>query len=645
MNTPAPPRLHTVSPRPGRPPHATEPSIDGWVAFDGSGIVLTVAFNGKIAQPPLLFNRRTLAFSGRQAVDYTLGFRDAGLARGWVCCRITATDDRGGSTETSFDFEFMPLSNSRRRHARTPWLPAPVSDGYFHDLLLSARDLKAVLLTRPSLPFGTLNRWFLRSSHAIQLAREGYEAGVLARGALRVLTFLWGTSPRTRPPHRPALHRANPPPVPEIQILPMTGPLPSPERTAQGPSHFTVLVPPGAILNPEAASALAEQLVHDAGARLFFADHDCAASGGTPVRPFLKPAWSREFYQAHPDLPFPLFVRTDFLRDSLASQKPSGWEGLIGFLTAPGNEIIHIPRILCHHPHTAPADQTAVPPPVFTAPHSFPTPEVCIIIPTRDKIDLLRRCVTSLLKITHYPRLTLLIVDNGSRDPATLRQFREWKTHEKIRILPLPGPFNFSRLNNAAAQVSTAPLLLLLNNDTEIIHPDWLLNLVCCLQDPEVAAVGPRLLFADGTLQHAGIVLGMSALANHPYKGFPADVLDPTRMIHTLRPCSALTAACLLVRRSVYQEVDGFDESLPTSYNDVDFCLKLVSRGYRILYNPHSTLIHEESKSRGISECRLPPFRAALNHMRNRWHWRLRYDPYYHPSRTLDRIDCRLRTF
>ena len=242
---------------------------------------------------------------------------------------------------------------------------------------------------------------------------------------------------------------------------------------------------------------------------------------------------------------------------------------------------------------------------------------VSVIIPTRDGLAMLRRCLDAVERTDHAD-FEIVVVDNGSSEDATLA-FLAATAHRVVRA---PGPFNFSRLNNGAVPETTGRYLVFLNNDTEPCDPGWLRSLEEHAQRPEVGAVGAKLLYPDGRIQHAGIAVGIGDLAGHPYRyrrqnETPDDV----------RNVSAVTAACLMMRRECFDAVGGFDERLPVNSNDVDLCLRLRSRGYLVVYTPHAVLRHFESQTRGA---RALPDDAWL--MTRRWRDVLRGDPYYSPN-------------
>jgi GT2 family glycosyltransferase len=271
-----------------------------------------------------------------------------------------------------------------------------------------------------------------------------------------------------------------------------------------------------------------------------------------------------------------------------------------------------------------------------------PAPKVSIIIPTRDRASLLDACISGILHRTDYQNFEILIADNGSTEEETRRLFSKLERIDNIKILSLPGPFNYSWLNNQAAAKANGEILLLLNNDVDVIAPDWLTELVSLAIRPDVGAVGPKLLYEDKTIQHAGLVLGIEwpggVAAHYGLRANRGDA-GPFGSLALLRTVSAVTGACLAVRRELYQAVGGLDEvSLAVAFNDVDFCLRLQERGYRNLWTPFAELYHLESISRGddLSGEKLIRFQKEKAIMRQRWGRVLDSDPYWNPNLSLN---------
>jgi GT2 family glycosyltransferase len=252
----------------------------------------------------------------------------------------------------------------------------------------------------------------------------------------------------------------------------------------------------------------------------------------------------------------------------------------------------------------------------------------------RDRIELVRRCVESITRETTYAPYEIVIVDNDSQTEAV----RAFLASTKHRVLNYSGPFNFSAINNFAVEQTENPWLLFLNNDTEVIDGDWLTIMAEHIQRPEVGAVGPRLLYPDDTVQHGGIVVGVGGIAEHAFRGFPAEAPGVCRQLQVTRNYSAVTGACLLTRREVFKKVHGFDEErLPVTFSDVDLCLKIRRAGYLVVYTPFARLYHHESGSRRRT---VEPIETGV--MKERWADVLEADPYYNPNLSRERADFSL---
>jgi GT2 family glycosyltransferase len=266
-------------------------------------------------------------------------------------------------------------------------------------------------------------------------------------------------------------------------------------------------------------------------------------------------------------------------------------------------------------------------------------PLVSVIIPSRNQAGMLRRCLMGLLEQTEYRALDVLIVDNGSDEPEAQALLRQLAVDPRVRVLPAPGPFNFSALNNRAAAEARGDVLLLLNNDISVIHPDWMREMVSYAIQPTVGAVGAKLLYPDDRIQHGGVLLGMGGVAGHQYLLWPRDDTGYFGQLALARDVGAVTAACLMVRRSVYQEVGGLnDRDLAVAFNDVDFCMRVEDRGYRNVWTPFAELYHHESASRGSDRSgeKAMRFRRETEYMERHWGARLYNDRYWNPNLALD---------
>jgi len=262
-------------------------------------------------------------------------------------------------------------------------------------------------------------------------------------------------------------------------------------------------------------------------------------------------------------------------------------------------------------------------------------PLVSIIIPIRDRVELLKRCLESIAEKTTYPHFEIIILDNQSEEPDTLAYLAGLAQ----TVISAPGPFNYSHLNNVGAAAARGEFLLFLNNDTEVITGEWLEALLEHAQRRLVGAVGAKLLFPNGTIQHGGVILGHGGFANNAFCGQPDDIPGYSCLTHVVRNCSSVTGACMMIRKQVLQEVGGFDENLAVAFGDVDLCLRLREKGYSVVYTPHAVLHHLESATRKW----LHPM-TDEDYVRKRWGMLLlQGDPYYNPHLTLERFDFSLR--
>jgi GT2 family glycosyltransferase len=262
-------------------------------------------------------------------------------------------------------------------------------------------------------------------------------------------------------------------------------------------------------------------------------------------------------------------------------------------------------------------------------------PLVTVIMPTRDHADVLVPAAWGVLARTDYPEFELLIVDNDSREELTQAAFRDLRTQPRVRIMRHPGRFNFAAMNNAAVREARGQVIVLLNNDVDVIHGDWLREMVSHAMRPDVGAVGAKLLYAHGQVQHGGIVLAPGPNAAHLHRLVERFEPGYGGSLAATRSCAAVTAACLAMRRSLYLEVGGLDEAgFAVAFNDVDLCLRLAEHGYRIVWTPFAELFHIESKSRGRAdtEAKAAQERREIDLLDRLWRHAFAADPYSNPN-------------
>jgi GT2 family glycosyltransferase len=427
-------------------------------------------------------------------------------------------------------------------------------------------------------------------------------------------------------------------------------------------------------LTPDALAEVARVLSARPDADFIYSDEDKVDENGRLYDPFFKPAWSPELmlsmmYTGH----LAVFRRQlalavgGFRKDFDGSQDYD----LVLRMTEQTGNIYHIPRVLYHwraiggsaalqreakdyafdaarraleeallRRGLAGVVERGAVPGQWRVRYAVPDPgEVAILVPTNGAIALLERSVGSVLAKTDYPSFRVVVLDNSVTgiDPASFAFARD----PRVSFVRCPfKPFNFALVNNFGIAATDSPLVLFLNDDTEVTEPGWLTAMVEHAQGPEVGAVGARLLYPDGRIQHAGVVLGVGGVAGHSHKYFPADHPGYFSFLNLVRNYSAVTAACLLMRRDVFEKLGGFnDVDLAVAFNDVDLCLRLRRAGYRVVYTPYATLKHHESASRGFDVDS-----AEVRYMKRTWGRYLERDPYYNPNLSLTREDFSLKT-
>lgn len=442
--------------------------------------------------------------------------------------------------------------------------------------------------------------------------------------------------------------------------------------------EFIVLLDHDDTLPIHALAAVAHELNHHPDADIVYSDEDRLDDRGRRYGPYFKPDWNPE-----------LFFGQNFInhlgvyRSALVRRVGGFREGFEGSQdhdlalrvieqTRP-ERIRHVPHVLYHwravkgsaaravgektyaYAATRRAvqehlDRTGVHASCEPAPRlnyhqriryslPQPRPHVTIIIPTRDRIDVLSRCVRSVTSRSTYGSYDVVVVDNGSTAEDTRTYFDELRRDSRFSILRVDEPFNFSRLNNLAAAGARGSVLCFLNNDTEVISADWLEEMVGLAIQSGVGAVGAMLYYPNNVVQHAGVIVGLGGVAGHAHLGLPKGAPGYYGRAVLAQAMSAVTAACLVVRKSVFADAGGFDETLAVAYNDVDFCLRLQSRGLRNVWTPFAELYHFEGASRGRDDMSgqvRPGFLLESQIMKDRWADLLSADPHFNRNLSLD---------
>jgi len=448
--------------------------------------------------------------------------------------------------------------------------------------------------------------------------------------------------------------------------------------------EYVVLLDHDDLLRPHSLLRFAEATVINNKLKLIYSDEDKIDLKGLRTNPYFKPDWNPELLLSQNYICHLTCIKTSLMNEVGGFRK--GFEGsqdwdlflrLTEILT--DNEIFHIPEILYHWRITnfstanslenktycstsakkalneviSRRNLNAMVIPINKAANywrikrriSTNPPLISIIIPTRDRVDLLKMCIESLVEKTSYSKYEIILIDNDSKEKDTLSYFKLINYKYKVKILNISGPFNYSYLNNQAVKRANGDLILFLNNDIEIIEPDWLCEIASHAVRPDVGCVGSKLLYPNDTIQHAGVILGIGGVAGHIYKGFPRNYTGQMCRSNLSQNFEAVTGACLAVRKSIFQELRGFNEkNLSVAFNDIDFCLRVRNLGYKNIWTPYSILYHHESASRGtdIEPEKQKRFAKEAMYMMKEWKNRLKADPSYNVNLTLEREDSSL---
>lgn len=445
---------------------------------------------------------------------------------------------------------------------------------------------------------------------------------------------------------------------------------------------FLALLDHDDLLTPQALLEMALRLEQVPEADMLYSDEDKVTMRGDFVQPFYKPDFSPELLLTHNYLCHFSVIRAAVFWD--VGGFHTGVDGSQDFdlflrVTEVAKRVEHVPKILYHWrmvPGSTAADNTAKGGPWHESsrqtlraaiarrhwqaevrdgllPDTYrvkfavdPTIPVTIIIPTKDKVKLLQACIESIRHYTTHLRYDILVISNNSEEQETYAYLERAKRDGILRFLRHDIPFNYAAINNFAVRHCETPYLLFLNNDTEVTNAEWLTSMLELAQHRDIGAVGAKLLYTDGTIQHAGVILGIGGIAGHSHRYLAEYSAGYFGQHNLMRNYSAVTAACLLTRRDVFETVGGFNEDLAVAFNDVDFCLKIRKAGYRIVYTPYARLYHYESASRGSDNIpeTIGRFHAECAYMLAKWGPWLQNDPYYNPNLTPCREDFSLKT-
>ena len=431
------------------------------------------------------------------------------------------------------------------------------------------------------------------------------------------------------------------------------------------------------ILRPNALAEVALTLDRHPDAELIYSDEDkIEEDGKRRFDPFFKPEWNPDLFLAQNYLNHLTVHRAANIRavggwrkDYYGSQDYDLNLRIVRLIDTA--KIAHIPKILYHWRLTAQSmaqdegskgyavenaikalqayvDAAPVKGKVEQIPLTNwyrirydlpqPAPLVSLIIPTRDGHDILRNCIESIVKLTNYSNYEILIIDNASDDAAVLAYFKNLEERGVARVIPYPHPFNYSAINNFAVGQAKGEVIGLINNDIEVISADWLTEMVSLALRPGTGCVGAKLYYPNDTIQHAGVIVGLGGVAGHSHKTQERKARGYFGRLMVAQNVTAVTAACLVVRKAIFEEVNGLDaENLKVAFNDVDFCLKVIAAGYFNVWTPFAELYHHESVSRGSEDdpVKRERFRSEVLFMKEKWGSTLAADPHYSPNLTL----------
>jgi GT2 family glycosyltransferase/uncharacterized protein YbaR (Trm112 family)/SAM-dependent methyltransferase len=422
-------------------------------------------------------------------------------------------------------------------------------------------------------------------------------------------------------------------------------------------TDLVLFMQPGDRLSPQAFYQAVYRLNDEPRTDLIYFDEDWLAPDGIERHdPLFKPDWSPELMLSLNYIGSPL-VRRSLVQEAggLDAEMQDAYLWDLALRCSEKTEhILHIPQVLYHRsahsedlaPQTTPAQRCLVnhlarrgiqnaridtpAPGQYHALWPLKGDKVSVIIPTKNRLEMLEKCLPPLLEDTDYPDFEVILVDNDS-DEAVQDYYRRLQSEyapERLRVVDYPGQFNYNTANNLGASQARGELLLFLNNDIQALDSGWLKEMSRWAERPEIGAVGAKLLYPQGTIQHAGVVMGMGAYAGHVFFQAPAEANGPFGSVDWYRDYNAVTAACLMTRRQVFEETGGFDESYQLAMSDVELCLRIRRAGYRIMYTPYARLIHYEGSTRSGH---IPALDLTLAYLHMREYVQ-DGDPYYNPN-------------
>lgn len=449
--------------------------------------------------------------------------------------------------------------------------------------------------------------------------------------------------------------------------------------------HYVLLLDHDDLLPEHSLLYLVNALQGNDDFLLIYADEDKVDDSANRFDPHFKPEWNQDLLYSQNYIGHPVLFKTQRVNNlggfRIGTEGSQDHDLLLRYtanITA--SQVHRIPKILYHwrvhkestaaHPdakdYTTQAGIKALQHIFSTLQYKikisqgefsntyrihWPLPEqlplVTLIVPTHNGYEILKTCITSILEKTNYKSYEILIVNNRTDCELTLSFIKNTvQNNHQVQMINWDYPFNFSAINNFAASHAKGSIIGLINNDIEVISPDWLTEMVSHAIRPDIGCVGSKLYYPNNTVQHAGVILGIGGIAGHAHKYYDKQQPGYFSRLHLIQNLSAVTAACLIVRKEIYDQVSGLDQkNLPIAFNDVDFCIRVREAGYRNLWTPYAELYHHESVSRGAEDTPEKQKRAIteIKYMQSKWGELLQKDPAYNPNLTLDHEDFSLK--
>lgn len=433
--------------------------------------------------------------------------------------------------------------------------------------------------------------------------------------------------------------------------------------------EWVVLLEPTAVLRPDALCEVIKAANANPEAGVIYSDEDKIDKWGDRSDPLFKPDWNPDLLRSTNYISNLCVFRRDVLQAAGTGKGACAANRSYDLILRAtsmlqDHQICHIPKVLYHRQVSEEMDELAeaerwesgrlalqayldiVVPGAEAGKgivrHTYKVrypltshPKVSLIIPTRDGYDVLSQCIDSLFAKTLYPDYEIIVVDNQSREAKTLAYLEKIAQLRNVRVIRYDAPFNFSAINNMAVREAEGDIVGFINDDVEIINEGWLDEMVRHAMRPEIGVVGAKLYFDNDTVQHAGVIVSRNKIAGHAHKSYPRDASGYGGRLGVAQNYSAVTAACMIVHKALFEAVGGFEEAhLAVAFNDVDLCLKLENQGYRTLWTPFAEAYHHESVSRGLKDTpeKVDRFEAEAAYMRESWAKRLDHDPYYNPN-------------